>query len=190
MITITTIGDQKFRKKLEKKLGGYEFKVGLFPEDAGKPHYPAKSIYTKTGKLKKAKSAYTTIDGMKARRRASSKQFISFMLPSMREILELACGYVGRDIVKAPFMRQSWSTSRKLRAAIYRFLRDSTAERRKVVEQAMLNMVRDPIRKRAYGSNSLSWILTKGFNRRLFDTGQLWKNLKAKVVRVQRNPRV
>lgn len=178
---------KKFRNRFEK----FEWRAGLFEEDWNKPHFPARSIYTKTGKRKKKKSAFTTVDGLKARKKgtvrsvANSSAIGPVRLPTMRQILHKANHTARKDIIKAPFEKRGTLAMWKLRRAIVGFL---MAERpggkhRKRVDAALVNVIRDPIRRRAYGKNSREWAKEKGFNRLLFDTGQLWKAIKSKVVR-------
>lgn len=42
-------------------------------------------------------------------------------------------------------------------------------------------IVRNPITRGEYGGNSVEWAKIKGFNRLLFDTGQFFKSIIAKV---------
>jgi hypothetical protein len=53
-----------------------------------------------------------------------------------------------------------------------------------------VNVIRDPIRRRRYGPNSALTTRIKGFNRRLFDTGQLWQSIKAKVTKLPKGKKV
>lgn len=53
----------------------------------------------------------------------------------------------------------------------------------KRVENLLQAIVRNPILKQEYGQNDLLTADSKGFNRHLFDTGQMFKAIKAKVRR-------
>ena len=56
----------------------------------------------------------------------------------------------------------------------------------KVSRQRIINavqaVVRNPILRGAYGKNSAKTAKTKGFNKLLMDTGQLFKNIKARLL--------
>jgi hypothetical protein len=54
----------------------------------------------------------------------------------------------------------------------------------KRVENLLQAIVRNPILQQEYGGNSANTADDKGFDRHLFDTGQMFKAIKARVKRV------
>jgi hypothetical protein len=53
----------------------------------------------------------------------------------------------------------------------------------KRVENLLQAIVRNPILRQEYGPNKSSTADAKGFNRHLFDTGQMFKAIKARVIK-------
>lgn len=86
------------------------------------------------------------------------------------------------DYLRLPFKKQSKELKNFVR--LY-FLYASGRGGRSPVETALRFLVRQPILKRKYGPNTRATIQEKGFDHRLVDTGQLYRNTKAKV-RVRR----
>lgn len=56
----------------------------------------------------------------------------------------------------------------------------------KRIENLLQAVVRNPILRKDYGDNSSFAADNKGFDRHLFDTGQMFRNIKARVKRVRR----
>lgn len=174
--------DNRFKARFTARFEQYEFQAGVMPSDGEKKHYEAKSITLKSGKRKKRKSAFTTVDGMTARKR---RGYLFGNEPTIKQIYQFACRYVRSDIVKDPFLSPNSGPMRKLSKALSKFFQaDRPMAQRRKVEDAMLNVIRDPIKKKNYRPNSRAWAKVKGFNRALFDTGQLYRSFKAKVSRI------
>lgn len=169
--------DPKFLSRFRKRFEQFEFQAGVL--EPTKPHYQAKPIFTKTGKRKKKNVAFKSVDGLKARRETRVQSGTVGMIAKVH----------GKrvDFIRAPFRNATSPALKSLRKAWIKFF---TAARplamKKKVEDALVDVIRDPIRRRKYGPNSTRTSRIKGFNRRLFDTGQLWKSIKAKVSRSPR----
>jgi hypothetical protein len=167
----------KFRNRFEQ----YGFEAGVL--NPSKPHYQARPIHTKTGKRKKAAAAFTTIDGMRARKKTRTKS----------GTVGLIAGVQSKRVnfIVAPFRRASSPELTKLRKAWIKFSKsDRPMSLRKQLEDALVNVILVPIRKRRYGPNTKRTVAIKGFNRRLFDTGQLWQSIKAKVTKLPKGKKV
>ena len=86
--------------------------------------------------------------------------------------------------VKTGFMTKPFhkKTSKDLRAFFKAFF-DLAAGKvgRSKVESLLRAVVRNPMLRGEYGRNTRARARVKGFNRLLFDTGQLFKAIKAKV---------
>jgi hypothetical protein len=84
------------------------------------------------------------------------------------------------NIYTLPFNKR---TSKDLRNFIRLFFKYVAGEIKKVrsVSDSLQAVVRNPMLRAEYGKNTRYWAKVKGFNRRLFDTGQLFKNIKASV---------
>lgn len=170
--------DPKFKKRFVSRLGQFQAEAGILkPEQT---HYMARSIYTKTGKRKKKKAAFTSVDGMKARRKTSKPA------GTMYSVAEIQSKILRINFITAPFSGGKTSQLTKVRKAWIALIKaQRPMSKRKQLEDALVNAIREPIRKRRYGPNTSITIREKGFNRRLFDTGQLWKSIKAKVSKMK-----
>ncbi len=92
--------DERFKARFVARYEQYEFHAGIMKEDEKKPHFEAKTITTKTGKRKSMRSAFTSVDGMTARRK---RGMLVGGEPTIKQIYQFACKRAGVDIVKRPF---------------------------------------------------------------------------------------
>jgi hypothetical protein len=169
--------DRRFLNRFRRRFEQFELQAGVL--EPTKPHFKAKPIYKKNGKRKTKNAAFTSVDGLKARRKSRIQAGTVGMIADVQ----------GKrvDFIRAPFKQATSPALKALRKAWIRFFSArNPSTMRRVVEQALVNVIRDPIRRRRYGPNSALTTRIKGFNRRLFDTGQLWKSIKAKVTRSPR----
>ncbi len=177
MIAMRSLIDKRFKNRLRARYEKYDVQAGILKNEA---HRQAKSRFTKSGKLKK-KGATTNVDGMKARRKGSKGGIsIAALSVALRK-------RTGVNIWTAPFRKKhSREVKRFLKAFIgYISAPRATVALRKRAEMALVEVIRAPIKRREYGRHSRAWAKVKGFQRRFFDTGQLYMAIKAKIKRTK-----
>lgn len=149
--------DGRFKKRLRTVFNNYKADVGVLVD---KPHRNAlRGVKSLAGgpARKTGRKASTTVSAVSARvRRQVDFLRRPFKIKSNREILRFTKSF------------------------LQLFLRGETTKKR--VENLLQAIVRNPILRGEYGSNSPRTARIKGFNRRLIDTGQLFKNIKARIV--------
>lgn len=154
-------------KVLEGELGKYRFQVGILEN---KRHYlPA----TGDTYLTKGQNVWYNYAGLKLRKPSSYKY-------------EGTLYSVARDMdqkfkwLRKPFMLQGNEDVLNVLMFIVENLNGK--ENRQRIINAVQAVVRNPILRGAYGRNSAKTAKKKGFNKLLMDTGQLFKNIKARLV--------
>jgi hypothetical protein len=161
-----------FVKRINNEFDKFDFDIGILNDG---PHYDAKR-----GKKGLAGSdVLTSFAGDFARKksRTSSKK-ISDVAKSMSK-------QIGGDYLRDPFVKS------KNNRDLLRFLKDffqfrfgkSTLRR---LENSLQAVVRNPILRKEYGSNSELTQAIKGFDRFGIDTGQWFKAIRAKVTKRKR----
>jgi CHAD domain-containing protein len=157
--TVTIQLDQRFQKKLKARFGKYDFEVGILKNV---PH--KKAVY---GSVK-------NFHGGPARRTgAKAKNTVRQVSHWFRQ--------------RTNYLRAPFHESRK-NDDIIRFTKEffkmafgkSEPTRLRNLVQAI---IRNPILRRDYGPNKMSTVRKKGFDRYGIDTGQLFKNITAKVTK-------
>lgn len=83
------------------------------------------------------------------------------------------------DYLREPFKDENSPDMKKLRKALANLLKGKAGYSK--VETAFRAVLRNPILKRKYGANSAQAKRVKTFDRKLIDTGQFFKAIKAKV---------
>lgn len=153
-------------KDLSGRIEGYEFQVGILED---KPHMePEVSGRFETPRLK----SYAG-DSVRPTSRKSSGLSIGQVLVENMKRLNI-------NILLRPFQE---SKSEIMRFSD-EFLKMAIAKKNpKRVENLLQAIVRNPILRQEYGQNSPITADEKGFNRHLFDTGQMFKAIRAKVKR-------
>ena len=146
-----------FEEKLRKSIEGYEFEIGIL---ANEPHYKAAND----------KSSYAGSDRRLVTRTAEK---------GMQELggeLETRFSWLSR-----PFME--WSRDMYVFAEEY--LKSLSAKDFNVrrVENYAQAIVRNPILRGDYGSNTEFTAQKKGFNHLLWDTAQFFKAIKARLIK-------
>lgn len=153
-------------KMIEAELGKYRFQVGILEN---KRHYlPA----TGDTYLTKGQNVWYNYAGLKLRKPSSYKY--KGTLFSVARDMDQAFKWLRR-----PFMLQS---NADLLNVLYFIVENMNG---KETSQRIINgiqaVVRNPILRGAYGRNSAKTAKKKGFNKLLMDTGQLFKNIKARL---------
>lgn len=154
-------------KMIEGELGKYKFQVGILEN---KRHFlPATGDTT----LTKGQNVYYSYAGLKLRKPSSFKY--NGTLFSVARDMDEAFKWL-----RKPFMLESNSDV----LAVLKYVVDNLngKDTRQRIINAVQAVVRNPILRGAYGKNSAKTAKTKGFNKLLMDTGQLFKNIKARLL--------
>lgn len=166
MITLakTKVGSKYF-KLLKGRVEGYEFEVGILKDKIHKKPKPASAGLKKLAggpARKMGKKSKNNVSTIAAFVKARSKINIfrkPFKLKANKEIIRFADTFL--KIVMANGMMRN----------------------KRRVENLLQAIVRNPITRGDYGSNTPSTAKTKGFNRRFIDTGQLFSSIRARVIK-------
>lgn len=159
----------RWSKSLSRKVNGVEFEVGVLDD---KPH-----MQPVTTPLFGAPNLKTYAGGpVRPTSRKPSGVTIG-------EVLVQNMERMNRNILLEPFRKKN---SEILKFTNY-FLRyivgragNSSVKR---IENLLQAIVRNPILKQEYGQNSAVTADMKGFDRLLFDTGQTFKAIRARMIR-------
>lgn len=155
-------------QKLQKQVGRYAVEVGVLEE---KPHMnPVEHGLFEEPLLK-------SYAGGPVRRtsRVPGPNTIGDVLVQNMERLNI-------NILLRPFQEKN-SDILKFTNYFLKYIVGGLGASQKRVENLVQAIVRNPILKQEYGPNSPQTADAKGFNRHLFDTGQVFKNIKARIVK-------
>ncbi len=169
--------DPKFKERVNARFSRYDFKVGVLADSQyKKPKIGKRGL--------KGEDVLTSYAGIKVRQksRLDSGLTVSMVSKANRERL-------GFNYLTAPFKRRSsdiikFSTSFfNMVATAGKYPKASMMRR---CENLLQAIVRNPILRGEYGTNSKLTADIKGFNHYMIDTAQLFKSIKAvaKVTRV------
>ncbi len=160
--------DKRFRKKLEGRFGKYRLEVGVL-QDA--PH-----LLPRRGERgQKGQDVLGSYAGGPIRRssRKNSGVMVSQVSKENRERM-------GLNFYSEPFQKSSSDIIRFTQTFFKLCFGRSEPKR---LENLLQAIVRNPILRGDYGGNSSLTTRIKGFNRGMIDTAQLFKSIKAKVMR-------
>ena len=154
-------------KMIEGELGKYKFQVGILEN---KPHYlPAQGDAT----LTRGQNIYYSYAGLKLRKPSSFRY--SGTLFSVAKDMDEAFKWL-----RKPFMLRSNADVLAVLKYVVDNLNGKDSKQR--IINAVQAVVRNPIMRGNYGKNSAKTSKAKGFNKLLMDTGQLFKNIKARLL--------
>lgn len=158
--------DKRFKKKLSGLFGKYEFEVGVLED---KQH----RIPRRGERGQKGQDVIAQYAGGPVRKtsRKNSGLMISEVSKENRERL-------GFNYLSEPFKKKS-SDIIKFTNQFFKLVFGRSEPRR--LENLLQAIVRNPILRGDYGSNSPLTQKIKGFDRGMIDTAQLFKALKAKT---------
>lgn len=157
----------KFRKPLrdiiKEKIEPYDLEVGVFSSE---PHRAA---------VPKSKKSFF---GGPARR--TGRQVDGTMAAVSRS----ARRALGHNYLTKPFRARRSSEALKLLQGFFKmcFAKESRGAHKKRVENLLQAVVRNPILQGKYGKNRSLTKKIKGFSRPFIDTGQLFRNIKGRVI--------
>lgn len=155
-------------KKLKGRIERYQFEVGVFDD---KPHMdPVVQGRFEQPQLK-------NYAGGPVRRTSRQQGELS-----IGEVLVANMKRLNINILQRPFQERN---SDILKFTAY-FLKLVTKRQASVkrLENLLQAIVRNPILKQEYGKNNSATADAKGFDRHLFDTGQMFRAIRARVKRV------
>lgn len=155
----------KFRKNVEGIFSKYSFQVGVLVDG---PHKDPK----RGERGKKGQDVLSTYAGGPIRKKSTkSSESISEVSASLREKL-------GVNYLVAPFKNKS-SDIIKFTKTFFQLAFGRSQPKR--LENLLQAIVRNPMLRGDYGSNSAVTKKIKGFDRSTIDTAQLFKAIKAAV---------
>lgn len=162
--------DKRFKKNIAGRFGKYNFEVGVLDDGPylkpkrGEPGLKGQEII----------NSYAGGPVRQKTRQASGKS-ISDISRANRERL-------GFNYLTKPFEKRS-SDIIKFSNEFFKYAFGKSQKRR--LENLLQAIVRNPILRGDYGQNSALTKKIKGFDRYMIDTAQLFKSIKARVIRVR-----
>lgn len=152
--------DRRFQKRARGRFEKYEFEVGVL----------ADRVYRKPGKGTKS------FAGGPSRKigRKTSGMTISEVSESLRE-------NTGVNIYTKPFQSRKNKDILRFSESFFKLVSNDDGKKRTRAENLLQAIVRNPILRGDYGTNTEVTAKIKGFNRFMIDTGQLFRNIVAKT---------
>ena len=163
----------KLNERLKKSLHGYNFEVGVLSDV---PHF--EPVHSPIGQPPKLKS----FAGGQARMQSRVKSELSTAQIFIENMKRLNI-----DLLRAPFKsKQNKEINEFSKNFIKMALQDTTKRGALKNAKRLINLVqaiiRNPILRGDYGGNKGTTADAKGFDRLMIDTGQMFKNIKARIV--------
>lgn len=157
----------KWRRQLRGRIEQFNFEVGILENKPYKLPVVEGLYENNLGSLAKGPVRRTS--------RQSSDQKIGTIFKENMARLNI-------DLLRAPFRKKNSDLLKFTRAflSLATYKPGWTIRR---VENLLQAVVRNPILNQDYGINSKYTADQKGFNRHLFDTGQMFKNIKVRAKR-------
>lgn len=162
---------KSFYKKLTSRIEGFEFEVGILQD---KQHF--EPIFTGLNQPPQT----TSYAGGPVRKKSRDKSELT-----TGEILVANMKRLGKNLLSDPFRDQGNQDIVKFAREFLKFV-ISNRSNKKRVENLLQAIVRNPILRGDYGNNKASTADAKGFDRHMFDTGQMFKLITAKAQRVKK----
>jgi len=182
----------QFYKRIKKRYEGHQMEVGILQD---KPHYDPVYVSplghsektSKKGNITRIDNPFKTLAGGLARKQSqTSDKTVAQVFIEVQE-------KTGVNILKDPFKAKGNLDLLKLVENFFKFVTSKNyltgsptkAANQRRLENAVQALVRNPITRGEYGSNKRGTAAAKGFNRLLIDTGQVFQNIKARVIRAK-----
>jgi hypothetical protein len=162
----------KLTERLEKSLHGYDFEVGVL---SSQKHF--EPLHTELGQ----KPQLGSYAGGAVRKKSNVPSELT-----TGQILVENSKRLGIDLLRAPFKSKNNQEINDFTKAFFKMaLSDSNKQGAIRNAKRLINLVqaiiRNPILRGDYGNNKGSTADAKGFDRLLFDTGQMFKAIKARI---------
>lgn len=159
--------DKSFPKKLQKRIEKVQFEVGVLQDKEHKD--PLDPGLFKDPQL----GTYAGGPVRKTTRKDSGKTIGQVLIENGKRL--------GIDLLAEPFRKSDEDLNKFTKS----FLKSAFGkESPKRVVNLLQAVVRNPILKMEYGKNKSGTADSKGFDRHLFDTGQMFKAITARIKRV------
>lgn len=164
---------KSFTRKLKGRIEQYEFEVGVLDD---KPHRDPleASQYDPQAQLE-ILGTYAGGPIRKASRKAGEKSTGEILVENMERM--------NINLLARPFQETNSDIMRFTRAFMQMITTNPGMPKRRL-ENLLQAIVRNPILRQEYGGNSSATADAKGFDRKLFDTGQMFKAIIARAKRV------
>lgn len=164
--------EMKLKERLEKSLHGYNFEVGVL---SGQQHF--EPMMNDPGKPPQLKS----FAGGPARKQSRVPSDLT-----TGKILIENSKRLGVDLLRAPFKSKNNQEINNFTKAFFTMALSDTNKQGAIRNaKRLINLVqaivRNPILRGDYGSNKGTTADAKGFDRLLIDTGQMFKNIRARI---------
>lgn len=160
---------KSFTKKLKGRVEQYEFEIGILDD---KPHRnPVETPLFGQAQL----GSYAGGPVRKATRE-SGPESVGAIFVQNQERLNI-------NLLLRPFQEQNSDIMRFVKTFM-QLITTNPGMPKKRLENLLQAIVRNPILRQEYGSNSSQAADNKGFDRHLFDTGQMFKSILARAKRV------
>lgn len=157
-----------FKKQLKRSIEKYEFQVGVLDDV---PHYEA----VDAGLFKEP--LLSSYAGGPVRRKSgvpSDETTGQIFINNMER--------TGLNLLLEPFEKPNSDILKFTNYFLKLAMKQKGASERRVTN-LLQAIVRNPILNQEYGANSSQTADSKGFNRHLFDTGQMFKSIKARITK-------
>lgn len=158
-----------FQKKLTSRIEGHEFEIGVLDDKDHRP--PVETPLFGMPNL----GSYAGGPVRKIDRAGISTKTVGEVFIENQERL-------GVNMLWEPFEKEGSDIVKFMRAFLKFAVSGKVSIKR--VENLLQAIVRNPILRQEYGPNSPSTADMKGFDRHLFDTGQMFKAIRARAKRV------
>jgi hypothetical protein len=159
-----TMGN-KWAVKLKGRIEEYDFEVGILENKQYKEPVVEGLFDNNLGTFAKGPVRKTSP-------RNTDKKVGEILVDNMKRL--------NIDLLRAPFKKKS-SEIMQFTKAFLSLVTYKPTMNLKRVENLLQAVVRNPIYRQDYGINSGYTAKAKGFNRHLFDTGQMFKNIRVKA---------
>lgn len=153
-------------KKLQGRIERYEFEVGVLEDE---DHYQP----VDTGRFEEAD--LRTYAGGNIRRTSRVKSGLT-----KGQVLVENMKRLNINLLLRPFQEQN-SEIMKFTEYFLKFVVAKKGSSIRRIENLLQAIVRNPILRQEYGGNSSATADAKGFDRHLFDTGQMFKAIRARA---------
>jgi len=155
-------------KKIQSRVNGIEFEVGVLDDS---PHkLPVEQGLFEQPQLK----TYAGGPVRKTSRQASDVTNGQVLMENMER--------TNHNFLLEPFQKKS-SEIMKFTNYFLQFVVGRPGINAKRIENLIQAIVRNPILNQDYGPNTSTTADNKGFDRHLFDTGQMFKSIRARMIR-------
>lgn len=155
-------------KKLQSRVNNVEFEVGVLDD---KPHMaPIEQRLFETPQLR----TYAGGPVRKTSRKPSGVATSQVLIDNMER--------TNHNFLLEPFQKKN-SEIMKFTRYFLQYIVGKPGASIKRIENLLQAIVRNPILNQEYGKNTSTTADNKGFDRHLFDTGQMFKSIRARMLR-------